>query len=153
MSEERKAREEIIEKYRPDVERLSAYIPWLTGRREADVSREYTPEGGRTINFPVYDATLLQFVKAVEQSVFIDKNYPYVYSRYGIKSPADELALIEKTQIMNITALGGILSRYIIGGRTKGRMWSEGVQNGVYLKALEKAKELIEFWTRESQSK
>ena len=153
MADDRKAREEIIAQYRPEVERLSSYIPWLTGKSENDVSREYTPEGGRTINFPVYDATLLQFVKAMDQSIFIDKNYPYVYSRYGIKTPADELALIERTEIMNIAVLGGILSRYIIGGRTKGKMWSEGVKNGVYLKALTKARDLIEFWTREGQTK
>ncbi len=151
MADGKKAREEIVEKYRPEVEKLSSYIPWLTEKCESDVSEQYTPEGGKSIPFPVYDSTLLQFVKAMEQSVFIDQNFPYVYSRYGIRTLADELSVIEKTEIMNISVLGGIMSRYIIGGRTKGRMWSEGVQNGVYLKALTKAAELIEFWTRDSQ--
>ncbi|MCR5419363.1 MAG: hypothetical protein K6E84_10645 [Lachnospiraceae bacterium] len=151
MSDERKAREEIIEKYRPEVERFSAYIPWLTEKCNIDVSQNYTPEGGRTIQFPVYDSTLLRFVKEMDQSIFIDKNYPYVYSRYGVKTLQDEFRLIDQVQIMNISVLGGIMSRYIIGGRTKGRLWSEGVQNGVFLKALEKARELIEFWSHEGQ--
>ena len=148
MSEEKKARQEMVEHYRAEVTRLSAYIPWLMEKSGGAVSSEYHPEGGKTINFPVYDSMLLQFVRDMDKSIFLDKNYPYVYTRYGVKTPEDEKNLIEKTDIMNIAVIGGILSRYIIGGRTKGRVWSEGVVNGVYLKALEKARDLIEFYDK-----
>ena len=151
MSEEKKAREEMVEHYRDEVMRLAAYIPWLEEKSGNSVSQSYNPEGGRTITFPVYDSMLLQFVKAMDSSIFIDKNYPYVYSRYGLKTAADEIRLIEKTDIMNIAVIGGILSKYILGGRTKGKVWSEGVVNGVYLKALQKARDLIEFYDLKEQ--
>ncbi len=152
MSEEKKAREEMVEHYRDEVMRLAAYIPWLEEKSGNAVSQSYNPEGGRTITFPVYDSMLLQFVKAMDGSIFIDKNYPYVYSRYGLKTAADEIRLIEKTDIMNMAVIGGILSKYILGGRTKGKVWSEGVMNGVYLKALQKAKDLIEFYDLKEQA-
>ncbi|MCR5281981.1 MAG: hypothetical protein K6E18_01295 [Lachnospiraceae bacterium] len=151
MSEEKKAREEMVEHYRDEVMRLAAYIPWLEEKSGNAVSSTYNPEGGKTITFPVYDSMLLQFVRAMDDSIFIDKNYPYVYSRYGLKTAADEIRLIERTDIMNLAVIGGILSRYILVGRTKGKVWSDGVVNGVYLKALQRAKDLIEFYDLKEQ--
>ena len=145
MADERRAREEVIELYGPEVDRLAAFIPWLT-EKSGSVTQEYKPEGGKTIAFPVYDATLLRFVKEMDKSIFLDKNYPYVYSRNGIRSVADELSLIERTDIMNLKNIGGILSKYIIGGRTKGLVWAQGVENGIYLAGLSKAKDLIDFY-------
>ena len=149
MSDDRKAREEMLEYYRKDVELLRGYMQWLTEKSSGGVSAEYRPEGGRTVNFPVYDSMLLRFVKDVDKTVFIDKNYPYVYTRNRLKTAEDEKRFIEKTDIMNMANIGGILSKYVIGGRTKGRLWAEGVENGVYLKAIEKATQIIDFWTRD----
>ena len=78
MMQEKAARAEVVEKYKKDVERLSSYLPWLIEKNGETASHEYEPEGGGTIRFPVYDAMLLRFVKDVEQSVFYDRNYPYV---------------------------------------------------------------------------
>ena len=150
MSDDRKAREEMVEYYRAEVERLSTYLRWLEEKSGGGVSQEYRPEGGKTVNFPVYDSTLLRFVKEMDGSIFLDKNYPYVYSRNGLKNYKDEIALIERTDIMTMKNIGGILSHYVLGGRVKGRLWAEGVENGVYLKAITKAKEIIDFWTRDS---
>jgi hypothetical protein len=41
--------------------------------------------------------------------------------------------------------LGDILSKYVIKGDVKGLIWSEGVQNGVYLAVLYKLKELMKL--------
>jgi hypothetical protein len=46
---------------------------------------------------------------------------------------------------MDMTVLGDILSKYVVLGRTKGLVWSEGVQNGVYLALVLKLKELMEI--------
>ncbi|MBO4338256.1 MAG: hypothetical protein J5842_09315 [Lachnospiraceae bacterium] len=149
MTDERLARQEMVDKYRPDVEKLSRYVGYLTEKAGGGVSSEYRPEGGRTVNFPVYDSTLLSFVKEAGSTVFMDKNYPYVYSRNGIRDYRDELALIEKTDIMHMANIGGILSSYVLGGRTKGRLWAQGVENGVYLAAITKARSIIDFYTRD----
>ncbi|MCR4689809.1 MAG: hypothetical protein K5739_00480 [Lachnospiraceae bacterium] len=148
MTEERKARDELVKQYAPSVEKLSAYLPWLMEKSGASASTDYTPEGGKTITFPVYDSMLLKFIKDAESTCFINRNYPYVYSRNRIRTEADELRFIEGVDIMNIADLGGILSRYVIEGRTKGVMWSKGVTGGVYLRVIEKARDLIEFYSR-----
>ena len=60
---------------------------------------------------------------------------------------ADELRFIENAQITDMKTLADILSSYIVRGRTKGVVWPEGVNNGVYYAVISKMKELIEFWT------
>jgi hypothetical protein len=41
--------------------------------------------------------------------------------------------------------LGDILSKYVLKGEVRGAVWSEGVQNGVYLALLQKLMELMEI--------
>ena len=94
---------------------------------------------------PVYDATLLGFVKEVKQTDFLNRNYVYTYSRYRIKTAADELRIISACSLQEITVLGDILSKYVLRGDIKGAVWAEGVQNGVYLALLLKLKELMEI--------
>ena len=38
-------REQIVEEYRGDVERLLRYLPWLSKKSGADVSTMYTGDG------------------------------------------------------------------------------------------------------------
>jgi len=54
--------------------------------------------------------------------------------------------MIARARIQDMDLLGAILSRYIIKGRTKGMMWKEGVEYGVFYALVSKMKELIEFW-------
>ena len=42
----------------------------------------------------------------------------------------------------------GIMAKYVLGGMTKGKLWSEAVENGVFLQALLKIKELLEVWDK-----
>ena len=53
---------------------------------------------------------------------------------------------------MNMGQIGGILSRYVISGKTRGVMWSEGLKEGIYLAALQKAKELIDYYAKDALS-
>jgi len=47
--------------------------------------------------------------------------------------------------LQDITVLGDILSKYSFKGDIKGAVWTEGVQNGVYLALLLKLKDLMEM--------
>lgn len=138
---------ELVQKYKADVEKLAKYLPWLREKTGRDVARRYKVQGeGQTLPFPVYDTMLLNFIKELDKTVFIDKNYRYVYSRYGIRNWEDELDWIKEADIMSMDILSGILSRYAIGGRTKACLWTQGVEYQIFLEAVEKAKAIIEYW-------
>lgn len=148
MSTEMLGNEEIVEYYRQDAAKLFRYISWLESKSGKQVSSIYGAEGIATnsVPFPIYESTLMSFVKEAADTCFMDRNYVYVYSRHRIKGVQDEMKLIQNATIRDMDKLAGILSHYILGGRTKARLWSEGVTFGVYLAILNKMKELIEFW-------
>lgn len=127
--------QQIMQHYRADIELLARYIPWLESKRGQEVSSDYHSENSVTtsFSFPVYDGTLLNFVKDVQKTSLTDRNYQYVYSRNHIETIADEYVQIDRASVQELNILIGILSKYILGGRTKGTLWSEGVKNGVYL--------------------
>ena len=143
--------EEIVEYYRRDAVKLFRYLNWLEAKSGKQVSTIYGGEGiaDNSVPFPVYDSTLLGFVKEAGNTCFMDRNYVYVYSRKRLKNAKDELRLIQNATIRDFDDLAGILSHYILGGRTKARLWSEGVTYGIYYALLTKMKELIEFWDGE----
>lgn len=148
MGNEKMGREALIAKYRPDVERLVPYLPWLTGKTGKDVTSTYETEDGKskTLSFPVYDSMLMTFLNDLGGTVFMDQNYRYVYSRYHIRDWRDELREIDRATIMNMEILCGIFSHYVLGGMTKASLWTEGIEHGIFLEALTKAKNIIEFW-------
>lgn len=140
--------EQIVATYRADTQKLLAYLPYLREMSGKIAAQLYEQDGiaQHSLKFPVYDSNLLRFVKEAEQSVYMNRNYRYIYSRYRIKDTFDELAVIEKCTIQQMDVIGGILSGYIMGGRTKAVLWTEGLRNGVYMAALNKADELIRLW-------
>ena len=151
MKTDQLSNEEIIDYFRQDAEKLFRYLPWLESKSGCSTCNIFKEEGiaQHSIAFPVYDSTLLQFVKEAGDTCFIDRNHVYVYSQNRLKTCRDELRLIEKATIRDMDQLGGILSHYILGGRTKALLWSEGVQNGIYLALLKKIKEILTFWERD----
>lgn len=74
----------------------------------------------------------------------MNRNYVYVYSRYRIKNVGDELRVIEKIEFKDIEVIFAIMSKYVLGGMTKGILWSQAVENDVFLHALRRIKELLE---------
>jgi hypothetical protein len=91
---------------------------------------------------------LLGFVKEVQRTNLLDRNYRYIYSRNRIVTQKDELRAISNSDITRMDILKGILSKYVMGGMTKGRMWTEAVQNRIFLNIVRKMKENLEFWDR-----
>ena len=138
----------VISMYRPDTVKLLDYIVYLEKMNGRKASNNFNQDGlsEHSIVFPVYDGTLMNFIKDAEQTVFMNRNYRYSYSRFRMKDATDELKMIDKCTIRQMDVIGDILSRYVMGGRTKSTVWAEGVRNGVYLAAITKAYELIHFW-------
>lgn len=141
---------EVANGYRPDVELLVRYIPWLESKAGTNASSMYKGDGigENSLPFPVYEGTLMNLVKDAKKTNLLYKNYAYVYSRNRIRNAQDEHRVIERATIQEMDELKGILSKYILGGMTKGRVWSEGVNNGSILKVLLKMKEIVEYWDR-----
>ena len=139
---------EVFDKYRSDIEKLIAYLPWLEEKSgKSKVSDIYNGDGldEHSISFPVYDGTLLRFVKDAENTQFMDRNYVYVISRNRLKSAEEEVEFVKKQTMLKMDNLGGILSKYVMGGRTKARLWSEAVDKGVFLAVVTRLKELYEI--------
>lgn len=146
--------DEIVVRYKSDVDKLYRYVPWFESHVRESVQDTYSNENmEHTIPFPVYDSTLLSFVKEFQRTGLVDRNYAYVYSRNRLHNSADELKLIENAEIKNLEDICGILSKYVIEGNVRGSAWSEGVSNGVYRAALIKMKEVLDFWSKEPKGR
>lgn len=136
--------------HRQDVERLLSYIPWLESKVGASVSSYY--EGNdiknNSFSFPVYETMLLNFVNEASKTTLMDTNYVYAYSGRGLNTPEDEIAAIEKAGLTDSGLLIGILSKYVLGGMTKGKLWTVAVEEGVFLAVLLRMKKLLEIWDK-----
>lgn len=136
---------EVFDKYRNDMEKLIAYLPWLEEKSgKGSVSSTYDSDGlsEHSMSFPVFDGNLLRFVKDAENTQFMDRNYLYVINRNRLKTPQDEIAFVSKQTMLQMSNIGGVLSKYVMGGRTKSRLWSQAVDQGVLLAIVRRLKEL-----------
>ena len=142
--------EDIVSRYRPELEKITPYLNWLKENTSNEVAQSYSNSDLKSIPFPIYNSNLLAFVKAAQTTNLLDRNYVYVYSRNRLNSPKDELIFISDATIRNMDELAGILSRYVLEGMTKGSVWAEGVRNGVLYNVVKKMDELVRFWGQES---
>lgn len=140
-------RKNLIRQYQPDAKRLMRYISWLETKRGGDVMKSFEGEGVEktTFTFPVYDSTLLSFLKTARETQFITRNYQYVYNRNRIKNTEQEKRAIGSATLRDIALLSGILSRYVLGGMTKSVLWAQGVESGIFLEVLYKLREILEI--------
>ena len=138
--------EDIVLRYRPQLDKIVPYLNWLKDNASNEVAQSYSNSELKSIPFPIYDSTLLSFVKAAQNTDLLDRNYVYVYSRNRLNSAKDELLFIQDAQITNMDDLAGILSKYILSGMTKGTVWAEGVRNGVLYNVVKKMDDLLKFW-------
>ena len=129
--------------YRDSMKKLQRYRAWMEEHREKQVFSEYEGPGEKlSAPFPVYDSTLMSFVKEAKATPLMDKNYPYVYTRYHIRTPEDERRAIREAKAKDIDKLRGILSKYVMGGQTKASVWPQGVKEGIFAELLTKFAEL-----------
>lgn len=139
-------RKRICDEYSSCVWPLMTYLPWFESHSGRETSTLFGSEGIKenSVSFPVYDATLMHFVRTVEKTTLMDRNYRYVYSRNHLDSHEAERIAIHKATWKEWGMLKGILSRYVMGGRTKGRLWSEAVREDIFLLVLLQMKEIAE---------
>ncbi len=147
MESENAVAAEFIRTYGSDVRQLSVYIPYFTGKKGSDVSHAYDGKQGESkLKFPVFDSTLLDFVKKASQTKLMDRNYPYAYSRHRIRTHDDERKFIERATIRDVNVLRGFISRYVLEGMHNGSRWSEGVQEEIFLRVLSKFRDMMDFY-------
>lgn len=152
--EEASLRENIVNEYKGDLEKLLRYLPYFDKKGGKDVQSFY--EGDTTfesIPVPVYDSTLLSFVKEVKKTKFIHRNYPYIYTRLRIKTPADERRILDNAPLRDIDVFRGILSKYILEGQTKSVMWTRGVEERIYVTVLDNLQRLFAEYEAELHGK
>ena len=142
--QETNLREQIIEEYKDDLTRLLKYLPFLEKRGGKDVTQFYEGDGeNKVIPVPVYDTTLLQFVKEAQKTKFMYKNYPYIYRRWAMPTPNAERIAMESATIRDMDLFRGIISKYVMEGMRKGNMWTLAVEEKIFVTALTKMRSLI----------
>ena len=143
-------RQKLIEEYKQVATPLFRYVPWLEKNSGRPGSTNYRGQGftEHTMSFPVYDSTLMSFIREASGSALMDRNYNYVYTRKNIKNHEDERKLIAAAGVNEWDTLRGILSKYVMGGRTRSILWSEGVQERIFLLVLEQMRKIIEYWDK-----
>lgn len=139
---------ELMKKYRDVSQELLRYIPYFEQKQGQKNYNLYRGEqqSETTVAIPVYESTLLSFVKEVQKTGLIDRNYVYVLSRYGIRNHEDEIRVIRQAEFKDIEVLYAVMAKYVLGGMTKGLMWSQAVENGAFLMCLLKLKEVLNVW-------
>lgn len=142
--------DEKIKQIKPEVEQLLRYLPWLQEKSGVSMHTTFKGEGiaEHSLVFPVYDGTLMAFVKEASRLSMMNRNYPYIYSRNWIRTVDDEKRVIANATIRDLDVLCGIFSHYILGGMTKTALWSTGMEQGIYLELLQKLKALLDFWDK-----
>lgn len=135
-----------IQKYDKDFEILYKYVPWLMEKGAKDVAHDYDGElGHSSLNFPVYDGTLMSFVRTAQKTVFMNKNYAYAYTRRHIKSTTDEQKYIDNATIRDDDYLNAVISKYVQEGMRKSGVWQDAVERKLFLNVLLKYKELLDY--------
>jgi len=138
----------LIAKYREPLEPYFRYMPWFLERKNKNLEKFYDgDEISGTFSFPVYESTLLNFVQGIQTTGLIDRNYPYLYSKYGLHSTDEELALIERCGLAEVADILAVVSKYVLGGMTKGRMWNEAVEYGIFYHALARIRDILNVYS------
>lgn len=129
---------------------LLRYLPWLQQSAGREVSTTYSGEGlaAHSVVFPVYDSTLMSFVREAAKSPLMERNYQYVFTRNRIRSHEDERRIIASATWKEWDILRGILSKYVLGGRVKATLWNEAAKEQIFCLVLSKMKEIVEYWDK-----
>lgn len=130
------------------LEPLFAYIPYLKSKEGFKTRTLLEGDAAPTnsVPVPVYDSQVLAFVKEAQKTGLMDRNYVYPYSKMGIRSQKDERLAISDAKFTDIDGVIAIMAKYVIMGMTKGVMWSEAVEEGIWLHCLLKLKDLLEIY-------
>ena len=152
MDRESEYLKEQMNKHRQEIEPLVKYLPWLEQASPSSASTIYRGDGldsKTSLAFPVYDSTLMSFIKVATNSPLMDRNYPYVYTRRVINGPEDERKIIESADYKEWGTICGILSKYVLGGRTRAVLWSQGVSERIFYLCINRMLQIVTEWNAE----
>lgn len=137
-------REQVVNEYKDDLKKLVKYLPYLEKKSGDTTSNFYEGDGEhKVIPVPVYDSTLLAFIKEAKNTKFVTKNYPYTYRKWKMPDPKSERIAMESATIRDIDMIKGVLSRYILEGQSKSSMWTIAVSEKIFLTAMNSLYKLI----------
>ena len=150
MEKDTEYRQQLLQEYKQTAMPLLRYIPWFEKNAGQNPGGFYQdPEfTEHSMSIPVYDSTLMSFVREAEGSALMDRNYSYVYTRNHIQNHEDERKIIAAAELRDWGILRGILSKYVLGGRTKSVLWSQAVQENIFYLVLKRMQEIIEYWDK-----
>ena len=136
-----------MDKYEAPVRALSSYLSWLEEHMNVRADSVYS-DSDTVMPFPVYDSTLMAFIKQAQSTGILDRNCVYVYTRHRMNSVKDELDFIENAGLQDMDDLWGILSNYVMEGMSRGAKWSEGVSSGIFYHVIRKMLDLLMTWSK-----
>lgn len=150
MSQEVDIRQMIMEEYQRSVKPLMVYLPWLEQHSGREGYTVYGSDGIRenSLSFPVYDGTLMKFVRQAANTSLMDRNYRYVYTRNHLADHDLERRAVRNATYKDWGLLKGVLSYYVMGGRVKGNLWSEAVKEELFYLVLLQMKKIVEQWDK-----
>jgi len=141
--------QQYIKKYDEDFQKLAPYIAYFEEKAGQAIWHEYDGEQGHSsMAFPVYDGTLMSFVRTAQKTVFMDRNYFYAYTKRRIKTPKQEEQALLNATIKDDDLLNAVISKYVTEGMRKTGVWQDAVTRGLFLNALKKHKENLEYCKR-----
>lgn len=148
-NEELTQAQQYIQKYEADILKLMRYVPYFEEKGGKDVAADYDGSLGKSsLNFPVYDGTLMSFVREAQKTVFMDKNYCYSYTKRHIRTREQEEAAIQKATGRDADYLGGVIAKYVTEGMRKSGVWQDAVERKLFLNCILKLKEILDYYKR-----
>ena len=139
-----------LKEYAAKLEPLFRYIPFLKNKEGASTRTLLSGDGApkSSVPVPVYDSTVLGFVKEAQSTGLVTRNYVYPYSKLVGKNATadDERLAIAGAGFGEIDGVIAILAKYVLEGMTKGTRWSVAVEEGIWLHCLIKLKEILEIY-------
>ena len=107
QNNDRLSREEIILLYQDDTMKLLKYLSWLQRMTGQNTSNFYKGEGieEHSMAVPVFDSTLLSFVREAKNTVFMNRNYVYTFSQYRMNTPLPPIIAIVMASVIPTAAI------------------------------------------------
>lgn len=138
--------QQFVKEYEQGIMALYRYVPYFSEKGGRDVATEYDGSMGKSdLSFPVYDGTLMTFVKEAQRSIFMDRNYVYAYTRRHIRTNEQEEKAILNATIKDVDYLKAVLSKYVMEGMRKSGRWQDAVERRLFLNVILKLKEILDY--------
>ena len=137
--------QEIFVKYKDDMLKLIAYLPWLeqtSGKSKVSGLYESDDPNKKFMPFPVFDGNLMRFVKDAESTGLVDRNYVYVITRHQLRTPQQEIDFVSACDIRRLSDIGAVLSKYVLEGKVRATIWPEAMDKGVFLTVVKRLSDI-----------